>query len=467
MVLGPGLSEDDVDCRNDDRCWGPSYRAWNRVAQGARRRGIRRRAPALGGCGSARRRHAERRARCRGSAPRTTTRRCSSTRARGARFRDVDGHEYADFNIADMSMFTGYAPEPVVEAVARRMARGTQFLLPNEDAIWVAEELGRRYGLPKWQFTLSATHANTEVDPCGARRRPAATRSCSSTGSTTATSTRPCRARGRRLVPEEAASRATYLPHGDRAVQRRSRPWRGLEPREVAIVITEPAMTNNVGLLLPVEGSTTRSGDHARDRHAARLRRDPHAGRRARRAHADVGPRSRHRHDRQVDRRRRAAGRLRHDRGGRRRAGAAGGRDDEKPHGRDRRHAVRQPAVDGGRARDAWARSSPPTRTPTRSVSARAWPTGSRRRSPRPASRGPRTASGRGAGSRSRRRCPANAREATPRSTSRCTPARARLPGEPRRLGRDRRRGPHLLRARDRGRRRRVRGGVRRADRAN
>ena len=82
---------------------------------------------------------------------------------KGARFRDADGHEYSDFNIADMSMFAGYAPEPVVEAVSRRVAQGTQFLLPNEDALWVAEELGRRYGLPKWQFTLSATHANTEA----------------------------------------------------------------------------------------------------------------------------------------------------------------------------------------------------------------------------------------------------------------------------------------------------------------
>ena len=82
---------------------------------------------------------------------------------KGARFRDADGHEYSDFNIADMSMFAGYAPEPVVDAVARRVAQGTQFLLPNEDALWVAEELARRYGLPKWQFTLSATHANTEV----------------------------------------------------------------------------------------------------------------------------------------------------------------------------------------------------------------------------------------------------------------------------------------------------------------
>jgi glutamate-1-semialdehyde 2,1-aminomutase len=35
---------------------------------------------------------------------------------KGARFTDVDGHTYRDFNIADMSMFFGYAPEPLVRA---------------------------------------------------------------------------------------------------------------------------------------------------------------------------------------------------------------------------------------------------------------------------------------------------------------------------------------------------------------
>ena len=83
--------------------------------------------------------------------------------AAGSRLRDVDGHEYADFNIADMSMFTGYGPGPVVEAVSRQVAQGSQYLLPTEDSIWVAGELARRYGLPKWQFTLAATSANTEV----------------------------------------------------------------------------------------------------------------------------------------------------------------------------------------------------------------------------------------------------------------------------------------------------------------
>jgi glutamate-1-semialdehyde 2,1-aminomutase len=81
----------------------------------------------------------------------------------GSRFTDVDGHTYLDMYVADMSAFCGHAPEPVVEAVARRMGQGNQFLLPGEDAVAVAEHLAGRYGLPKWQFTLSATQANTEV----------------------------------------------------------------------------------------------------------------------------------------------------------------------------------------------------------------------------------------------------------------------------------------------------------------
>jgi glutamate-1-semialdehyde aminotransferase len=82
---------------------------------------------------------------------------------RGAHFTDVDGHDYLDMHIADASAFCGHAPEPLVRAVRQQIERGNQFQLPGEDAIWVAEHLARRYGLPKWQFTLSATQANTEV----------------------------------------------------------------------------------------------------------------------------------------------------------------------------------------------------------------------------------------------------------------------------------------------------------------
>ena len=84
-------------------------------------------------------------------------------RGSGAHFTDVDGHTYLDMYIGDMSGFCGHAPAPVLEAVSRRMALGNHFLLPGEDAIDVAEHLVERYGMPKWQFTLSATQANTEV----------------------------------------------------------------------------------------------------------------------------------------------------------------------------------------------------------------------------------------------------------------------------------------------------------------
>jgi glutamate-1-semialdehyde 2,1-aminomutase len=85
------------------------------------------------------------------------------THGKGAYFSDLDGHTYLDMYIADMSAFCGHAPGPVVEAVTSRMQMGNQFLQPSEDAVPVAEHLSARYGLPKWQFTLSATQANTEV----------------------------------------------------------------------------------------------------------------------------------------------------------------------------------------------------------------------------------------------------------------------------------------------------------------
>ena len=44
-----------------------------------------------------------------------------------------------------------------------RATRGVQFMLPVEDSLWVAQEMGRRFGLPRWQFTLSATTANIEA----------------------------------------------------------------------------------------------------------------------------------------------------------------------------------------------------------------------------------------------------------------------------------------------------------------
>jgi glutamate-1-semialdehyde 2,1-aminomutase len=80
--------------------------------------------------------------------------------AHGARFTDVDGHEYVDFCLGDTAAMTGHSPEPTVRALREQAARGITLMLPSEDSLWVAEELTRRFGLARWQFALSATDAN-------------------------------------------------------------------------------------------------------------------------------------------------------------------------------------------------------------------------------------------------------------------------------------------------------------------
>lgn len=175
---------------------------------------------------------------------------------RGARFTDADGFEYADFNIADMSMFCGYAPEALLRAVSEGLGRGHQFLLPVEDAIIVSEELARRYGLPKWQFTLSASQANTEVmrvARVATGRDKILLFDGKYHGHFDQTLVEFDDAGN--LVPEERGLPASVLeqtrlvPFNDIEALRRA-----LERRDIAVVLTEPALTNNFGLILPEPG---------------------------------------------------------------------------------------------------------------------------------------------------------------------------------------------------------------------
>jgi glutamate-1-semialdehyde 2,1-aminomutase len=80
--------------------------------------------------------------------------------ASGAYFTDVDGNRYLDLCLGDTGAMTGHAPAATVEAVQRQLQRGTTYMLPTEDALWVGAELSRRFGLPYWQMTLTATDAN-------------------------------------------------------------------------------------------------------------------------------------------------------------------------------------------------------------------------------------------------------------------------------------------------------------------
>jgi glutamate-1-semialdehyde 2,1-aminomutase len=173
----------------------------------------------------------------------------------GPGFTDIDGFSYIDFNASDMAMFCGHAHPAIVAAVQSQVARSTQFLLPTEASVQVAEELARRYPVPQWQFTLSATQANTEA----IRLARAVT--------------------GRDVVllfqghyhghfeenlVDLEAGEVTVLQRGlSKGVTGRVRIAQfndadtlrvALEPRDVALVLTEPAMTNGIHLLLPEPG---------------------------------------------------------------------------------------------------------------------------------------------------------------------------------------------------------------------
>src|SRR5437899_1777941 len=80
--------------------------------------------------------------------------------AQGSQFFDVDGHRYIDFCLGDTGAMTGDSPSAIISAGEQQVRRGITLMLPSEDAIWVSEELQKRFGLPYWQFALTATDAN-------------------------------------------------------------------------------------------------------------------------------------------------------------------------------------------------------------------------------------------------------------------------------------------------------------------
>ena len=80
--------------------------------------------------------------------------------AKGARLTDVDGHTYIDFCLGDSACMFGHAHPAFTAAIDSAVRLGASYMLPTEDAIMVARELGRRFRVPFWQLATSATEAN-------------------------------------------------------------------------------------------------------------------------------------------------------------------------------------------------------------------------------------------------------------------------------------------------------------------
>jgi glutamate-1-semialdehyde 2,1-aminomutase len=177
--------------------------------------------------------------------------------ARGAHFTCVDGHEYVDFCLGDTGAMAGHGPEPTIAAVERQLRRGITHMLPTEDAIAVGEELQRRFGLPYWQFTLTATDANRFslrlARLITGRSKVVVHNHCyhGSVDEAFATLTDDGRVVARRGNIGPAVDPALTT----RVVEFNDLPAleRALEDRAVAVVMIEPALTN-VGIVLPEPG---------------------------------------------------------------------------------------------------------------------------------------------------------------------------------------------------------------------
>ena len=177
--------------------------------------------------------------------------------ARGAHFTCVDGHEYVDFCLGDTGAMAGHGPEPTIAAVERQLRRGITHMLPTEDAIAVGEELQRRFGLPYWQFTLTATDANRFslrlARLITGRSKVVVHNHCyhgsvDEAFATLADDGRVVARRGNIGPAVDPALTTRVVEFNDLPALERA-----LEDRAVAVVMIEPALTN-VGIVLPEPG---------------------------------------------------------------------------------------------------------------------------------------------------------------------------------------------------------------------
>ena len=176
--------------------------------------------------------------------------------ARGAQLTDVDGHAYADFCLGDTGAMFGHSPPPVAEAIARQAARGLTTMLASDDAAWVAEELARRFGLPMWQFALSASDANRFVlrwlRAASGRKTLLVFNGCYHG---TVDDVFVDLVDGRPQVRDSLLGQVHDLTAHTRVVEFNDLAAleRALAPGDVACVLAEPVMTN-IGMVLPEPG---------------------------------------------------------------------------------------------------------------------------------------------------------------------------------------------------------------------
>ena len=177
--------------------------------------------------------------------------------AEGAHVTCVDGIDHVDLCLGDTGAMTGHSPPATVAAVREQAGRGITAMLPTEDAAVAAEDLTRRFGLPQWQFTLTATDANRHllryarhvtgrprvlvVDYCYHGSVDEAFATLDGAGRVVAR-------RGNLGPPVPLDVTTVVVPFNDTDALAAA-----LAAEDVACVLMEPAMTN-IGIVLPEPG---------------------------------------------------------------------------------------------------------------------------------------------------------------------------------------------------------------------
>ena len=85
------------------------------------------------------------------------------SRGKGARIWDVDDREISDFHNGFGCMVQGHANPAIVEAVKKRIELGSQFALPTEDSVAVAELLKKSFKVPLWRIVNSGSEATMDA----------------------------------------------------------------------------------------------------------------------------------------------------------------------------------------------------------------------------------------------------------------------------------------------------------------
>ena len=177
--------------------------------------------------------------------------------AKGAHFTDLDGRDYIDFCLGDTGSMTGHSPAATVAAVKAQIDKGITAMLPSENAAIVSDLLRERFGLPLWQFTVSATDANRHVIRYArmitGRSKIVVIDRCyhGSVDETFATlddAGFTIKREGNIGAPVDLDVTTRVVEFNDLVAMEKA-----LAHGDVAAILMEPAMTN-IGIVLPVDG---------------------------------------------------------------------------------------------------------------------------------------------------------------------------------------------------------------------